>query len=139
MANLLKNNSINKMSKKINIDDLLELRDITVAIQALKAPSKGQQKGYYLKSYKVGFDIMKEYLGDMLKWDASVKGRQNLINILQDNKSVYKNEIKSVPTLPNLFKSATKIQRMVKNRVGKIYISIEEIPRAMTILATQKM
>jgi len=79
MTNLFKilKCSINKDNMNQILDDFQqELGRVMLARNALDVPSKGQAKGYYLSTYKQGFEIMKPLTS--LKYDARVSGREEL-------------------------------------------------------------
>ena len=128
-----------------------ELGVTMIALRELSIPSKGQPKGFYLKSYKYAYEIMKPILGDMFRWDVSLNGREEMKELLSTHSNFLQREIKKdrnkVLNKKTFMKiknektkvknetrrvvkntSATKIQKMVRRRLGKIYIPIQDIP-----------
>lgn len=177
MSNKLKNISLIKgyTMNQILDDFQNELSQVMVARNNLDIPSKGQQKGWYLKTYKKGFEIMKPITG--LNWDARVSGREELKELLSIHSDFLKSEIKkirnkSVPKqsivkarnvkvretkVKTNFKNtvldqllgnvrtkekqtnmAVLIQKMIRKRLGKFFIPISDIPKAVVRLARDK-
>ena len=98
MSNLFKNKIV-MINKGYTMNQILddfqsELSQIMLARNALDIPSKGMRKGYYLQSYKQGFEIMKPITG--LKWDAKVSGREELKELLSIHSDFLKSEIKKI-------------------------------------------
>ena len=113
-------------------------------------------RGYYINNYKTGYDILKPILGQHLKWDISKRGRKSLTRDLEIYQGELTNQIQNKRTeikadekkwleqnanlqinkknvrtqLINDFlnKKATKIQKVIRNRIGKIYTPIALIP-----------
>ena len=77
MTNLI-NNTINKRMNQLNNEFMNEIGETAIAIRELNIPSKGQPKGHYLRSYKNAYEILKPILGDYIKWDASLRGRDEI-------------------------------------------------------------
>ena len=73
-----------------------EMGETMIALRELSIPSKGQPRGFYLKTYKQAYDIVKPYLGDMLRWDASVRGREDITMALQAHQQTLQYEINRV-------------------------------------------
>ncbi len=74
-----------------------ELGDTVGALRDLSVPSKGQARGHYLRSYKQGYDILKTVLGDMLRWDATLNGREVTRQLLTEHQRFIRAEINYAP------------------------------------------
>ena len=44
-----------------------EIGDVAIALRELSIPSKGQKRGFYLRTYKQAYEILHPILGDMLR------------------------------------------------------------------------
>ena len=89
--------SINKR-KEMNFQKEFydEMGDTVIALRELSIPSKGQPPGFYLKSYKNGYDILKPLLGNMLRWDVSKNGREELRKALTQYQRFLHSETSSI-------------------------------------------
>ena len=65
-----------------------------IASRELNIPSKGQPRGFYLKSYKNAFSIVKPIFGDALRWNISLTGREEIKRQLEFAVDFYKRQIR---------------------------------------------
>ena len=94
-----------------------ELGDTVGALRDLSVPSKGQARGHYLRSYKQGYDILKPVLGDMLRWDATLNGREVLRQLLTEHQRFMRAEINYAPK-KTLMKIKNERMRKKKEQVS---------------------
>ena len=163
-----KKSTINK-EMNMNYEFMNEIGDTVIALRELSIPSKGQPKGHYLRSYKNGYEILKPILGDLIRWDASLRGREDLQGALNEHYNFLKSQIQKTRhkqinknTLMKIKNqrtrrrteerkidlinmevdrqmtqnrlerqrnnNASRIQNMVRRRLGKFFIPIKDIP-----------
>ena len=75
MNNIFFNVGYNKMNTITN-----ELGNVRRALNNLTDETIQQkfQRGYYIKNYKGGYDLLKPILGNRLRYDISKRGRESL-------------------------------------------------------------
>ena len=64
------------------------------ALTDLIEPLKGKPRGFYIKSYKNAYTIMKDILGNLIGWDVSLRGREVLKELLGEHIHVLEGELK---------------------------------------------
>ena len=78
------------------------MNDLNVCRRALTdliEPLKGKPRGFYLKSYKNAYTIMKDILGNLIGWDVSLRGREVLKELLGEHIAFLQQEVKHLTTV----------------------------------------
>ena len=105
-------------------------------------------KGYYIKNYKTGYDIMKPILGDHIKYNISKRGRKSLLRDLDLYQADLTKQIKNINDKIKADKereeranrrsrtiAGNRIRAMVRNRLSNLYIPISQVPNKAVQMA----
>ena len=101
-----------------------EIGDVAIALRELSIPSKGQKRGFYLRTYKQAYEILHPILGDMLRWDASVNGRETMRQTLAQHLQFLQREVSGIRNKMVSKKTLVKInnERVLRARAS---VSVE--------------
>ena len=98
-----------------------EIGDVAIALRELSIPSKGQKRGFYLRTYKQAYEILHPILGDMLRWDASVNGRETMRQTLAQHLQFLQREVSGIR---NKMVSKKTLVKINNERVRKARASV---------------
>lgn len=122
-----------------------KLRDVRLAMNEIldEVYQTTFIKGYYIKNYKRGYDILKiipNMNKTLMKWDISKAGRKRLVGLLQTYQTILlaKIEKEQVKIKTNINEKAIKIQNIFKKRIKGLYRPITEIVDVIKKLAKYK-
>ena len=165
MNNFFLNVAYNKMNATKRNEKVQELSAVRRALNNLtdEKMQKRFVKGYWINNYKVGFDIMKPILGNHIRYAITHEARRILVKDL----GIYQKQLEEqLNTMTVALKTeeekwmrqnvnqqrnnnmmrqqlvqnnkASKIQKLMRTRFGKIYLPLEAIPLSLTKLARDK-